>query len=440
MSRNGSGTYTLPQPPFTPGTTIASSAVNSDLSDIAAALTQSISKDGQTVYTGNQPMGGNKLTGLGAGTSPNDSVRVSQVADGSINYGGVAGGTADDITLAPVPGISAYAVGQTFTFTAAADNTGPMTADVSAVGDGDLVWPDGSDMAAGDILEDGVYEIAVADVTPIFHLQNTSKPPLPRTGGTMTGTLVMSGAAINEAKGADIASATTTDIGAATGNYVNVTGTTTITGLGTVQAGTERTVTFTGALTLTHNGTSLILPGAANILTAAGDVAIFRSLGSGNWKCITYTRTQYAPGGGQIVSLMTGAYATGTTPIPLDDTIPQNTEGDEYMSLAITPRNATSKLEISVTAYVTSSDGSQAIVALFQDSTANALMAGWGTPVTNGAPMTPVTFTYVMTSGTTSATTFKVRAGCAGTIGFNGSGARYFGGVMGSSIVIRETL
>ena len=95
MARNGSGTYSLPQPPFTPGTTISSSAVNSDLSDIGAALTQSISKDGQTVYTGNQPMGGNKLTGLGAGTSPNDSVRLAQVADGSINYGGVAGGTAD---------------------------------------------------------------------------------------------------------------------------------------------------------------------------------------------------------------------------------------------------------------------------------------------------------------------------------------------------------
>lgn len=294
IARNGSGTYSLPQPPFTPGTTIASSAVNSDLSDIAAALTQSISRDGQTVYTGNQPMGGNKLTGLGAGTSPTDSVRVSQVADGSINYGGVAGGTADDITLAPVPGISAYAVGQTFTFTAASDNTGAMTADVSSVGAGDLVWPDGSDLAAGDVLEDGVYEIAVAAVTPIFHLQNSSKPPLPRTGGTMTGTLAMSGAAINEAKGSDIASATTTDIGAATGNYVNVTGTTTITGLGTVQAGTERTVTFTGALTLTHNGTSLILPGAANITTAAGDTAIFRSLGSGNWKCVNYERASGA--------------------------------------------------------------------------------------------------------------------------------------------------
>lgn len=52
MARNGTGSYSLPQPAFTPGTTISSAAVNSDLSDIAAALTQSVSADGQTTITG----------------------------------------------------------------------------------------------------------------------------------------------------------------------------------------------------------------------------------------------------------------------------------------------------------------------------------------------------------------------------------------------------
>ena len=95
---------------------------------------------------------------------------------------------------------------------------------------------------------------------------------------------------LNENKGADIASGATTNIGAATGNFLDVTGTTTITALGTVKAGTRRTVQFDGALTLTHNATSLILPGGANITTAAGDVAEFRSLGAGNWLCSSYTR------------------------------------------------------------------------------------------------------------------------------------------------------
>lgn len=95
---------------------------------------------------------------------------------------------------------------------------------------------------------------------------------------------------LNEDKGADIASAGTTNIAAATGNYVVITGTTTITAFGTAQAGARRILRFDGALTLTHNATSLILPGAANITTAQGDVGTFISLGSGNWRCISYTK------------------------------------------------------------------------------------------------------------------------------------------------------
>jgi hypothetical protein len=91
-------------------------------------------------------------------------------------------------------------------------------------------------------------------------------------------------------KGAEIASASTTDLSAATGDFVDVTGTTTITALGTASAGVLREVRFTGALTLTHHATSLILPTGSNITTAAGDTACFRSLGSGNWVCVRYQR------------------------------------------------------------------------------------------------------------------------------------------------------
>lgn len=92
-----------------------------------------------------------------------------------------------------------------------------------------------------------------------------------------------------QAKGANVASAATVDLGAiADGSYVHITGTTGITSFGTVAAGVSRTVVFDGALTITHNATSMILPGAANITTAAGDVAEFVSEGSGNWRCKTY--------------------------------------------------------------------------------------------------------------------------------------------------------
>jgi hypothetical protein len=89
-------------------------------------------------------------------------------------------------------------------------------------------------------------------------------------------------------KGSDIASATTTDLGAVAGLMHDITGTTTITGFGTVSAGIWKIIKFEGALTLTHNATSLILPGGANITTADGDIAIMFSEGSGNWRCVEY--------------------------------------------------------------------------------------------------------------------------------------------------------
>jgi len=249
---------------------------------------------------------------------------------------------------------------------------------------------------------------------------------------------------INENKGDDIASATTTDIGAANGNYVDVTGTTTITGLGTVQAGTRRIIQFDGALTLTHNGTSLILPGNANITTAAGDIATFVSLGSGNWVCTNYQVDTDTPSkSGQIIQVVNtqdGAVNTGSTAMVEDDSIPQNTEGDEYMTLAITPTSATNKLRIDIILFGTDSASAVLIAALFQDSTASALAAGKIEAPSANETM-PIVFTHYMTAGTTSSTTFKVRAGSDGgtTFTFNGSaGSRLFGGVMASSITITE--
>lgn len=186
MPRQGNGTYLLPQPAFVPGTTIASSPVNSDFSDIAAAISQSISKDGQTVYTGDQPMGGNKLTNLGPGQAAGDSVNLGQVADGSLTYGGVAGGTADALTIVPSPGITAYSIGQMFSFKASVNNTGAVTVNVNGVGAGALTWPDGSALAADDIVAGGMYEIEVQAATPVFHMQTGANVAATQAPGNST--------------------------------------------------------------------------------------------------------------------------------------------------------------------------------------------------------------------------------------------------------------
>lgn len=104
-------------------------------------------------------------------------------------------------------------------------------------------------------------------------------------GGALTGPL-------NEAHGADIVSSGTINLTTATGNVVDVTGTTNITAI-TLADGAERTVRFTGVLTLTH-GAALVLPGGASIATAAGDFAVFRGYAAGVVRCVAYTRASGA--------------------------------------------------------------------------------------------------------------------------------------------------
>lgn len=110
---------------------------------------------------------------------------------------------------------------------------------------------------------------------------------LPKAGGSLTG-------ALNEASIGTIASASTTNIGSVDANSIIVSGNTTISSFGTSAAGVIRRLIFESVLTLTFNATSLSLPGRENITTTVGDVAEFLSLGSGNWRCISYARSSPA--------------------------------------------------------------------------------------------------------------------------------------------------
>lgn len=98
----------------------------------------------------------------------------------------------------------------------------------------------------------------------------------------------------NDRRASTVASAATVDLGSALGRSLDISGTTTITSFGTAPAGTWRMLRFTGALTLTHNATSMILPNATNIVTAAGDTAVAVSLGSGNWYIAGFERASIA--------------------------------------------------------------------------------------------------------------------------------------------------
>ena len=141
----------------------------------------------------------------------------------------------------------------------------------------------------------------------------------------------------------------------------------------------------------------------------------------------------------QVVNVTDGEYATGATVLPADDTIPQNTEGDEYMSLAITPTSATNNLLIEVVAIGGTASGSTIGGALFQDATVDALAVSIGRA--DAGVQSSFVLRHYMTAGTTAATTFKFRIGNAGGVAyyFNGlAAARMYGGVSASSITITE--
>jgi len=179
LARNGSGTYVAPTSSWNPATN-GNIATNGDwqalLNDIVSALTQSVSRDGQTPITGNLQMGNNKITGLTAGTGTGQAVSFEQL--------------------------------------------------------------------------------------------------------------------FNQGTEQDLASAATTDIGAQLTNFLRITGTTTITSFGTNYKG-PRFLRFDGAVTLTNSST-LILPGGANITTAAGDCCIAipkATLGAADgWQVVAYQK------------------------------------------------------------------------------------------------------------------------------------------------------
>ena len=143
----------------------------------------------------------------------------------------------------------------------------------------------------------------------------------------------------------------------------------------------------------------------------------------------------------QQVNTQTGAVATGTTIFVEDDTIPQNTEGSEFMTLSITPKSATSVINIEAHIFYSQSAGTRSGAGLFKDSDANAL-SFTSNFIKDTTSMGNMQVFYSEASGSTSARTYKIRCGniqTAGTFTFNGQGGvRKFGGTVLSTIRILE--
>lgn len=116
----------------------------------------------------------------------------------------------------------------------------------------------------------------------------------------------------------------------------------------------------------------------------------------------------------QIVTASTTTETTATTTLPADGTIPQQTEGSEILTASITPTDTSNTLLITFNGNFSLAAPANGTCALFQDSTANALIGSrvWGTSSSINASCAS-TMVYFMAAGTTSSTTFKVRIGKA---------------------------
>lgn len=232
-----------------------------------------------------------------------------------------------------------------------------------------------------------------------------------------------------------IASAATTDLGSLDEGSLTISGTTTITALGTVSAGIIKKVVFSGILTLTHNATSLILPGAANITTAANDRAEMESLGSGNWRCNHYTRASGQPVTSPLSDGDKGditVSSSGTVWSIDDDVIDAATLGDSALGFSmvngtLTATVAASALTIAIkTKAGTDPSATDPVLVLFRNATA-------GTGDYTVISITAAT-SLVISSGSTMGTISAI-LNRLWIVGFNDAGTFRIGAINLSTFV-----
>ena len=161
MAFNGSGTYIPISPPDFPavaGTTIRASQYNTQINDMAAALTQVVCKDGQTIPTADLPMGAFRHSNVGAATARTQYARVAEVQDGALHWLTSVAGT-NTITALATLSMSAYAAGQRFVLAVAGTNTGAVTLNINSIGAKDVKDSLGNALAAGELPTGRVIEL-----------------------------------------------------------------------------------------------------------------------------------------------------------------------------------------------------------------------------------------------------------------------------------------
>jgi len=195
------------------------------------------------------------------------------------------------------------------------------------------------------------------------------------TSPQLGGDLDCNGSQIQWSKGSDVASATALPL-LTDGNYFDVTGTATITSFNaTGGPGTQIKLHFDGACTLTHNS-DLILPGGANIVTAAGDEADFIEFAAGDYRCTSYTKAS----GLAVITPAASATASGIVELATDAETGTGTDA----ARATTPAGVASIIGSVLQAYDADT---------LKADTADVLTAGYACTVHNAGTKASGTYT-----------------------------------------------
>ena len=203
----------------------------------------------------------------------------------------------------------------------------------------------------------------------------------------------------------------------------------------------------TGAFTSVDIGSTIAITGVLDEDTMSSDSAVKLATQQSIKAYVdTAIAVPSAPSAGQVIQVLqsnTGAFFTTTTIIPKDDTIPQNNEGVEITTLAITPSKSGNKILIIANGILCNSNSGSTFhtAAIFLDSTASALASSTamgGSNYVDAVTNSVIHHLYTTVSGAVH--TFKLRCGTnVGTTKVNGVNAgRLYGGSLTSGITLME--
>ncbi len=182
-------------------------------------------------------------------------------------------------------------------------------------GSGVMSKPAGTTAVPNTPIESAKYNATIDDIIQDL---NDARPIVAGGTGATTAASARTGLGFSSdagnfgKQGASIASAATTDLGTATGEYVTITGTTTITSFGTAPAGTMRTIKFASQLILTNNA-NIVLRNDTSTTTFSGAIMKFVCEGAGVWTqvCNTPSRASWTPTIASSAGTLTAASASG---------------------------------------------------------------------------------------------------------------------------------